>query len=181
MATATLKFLVVVALPRFPCLFAFCSPEIQAGGFALGVTEGQIEKMKATCAFLGAVFALLLSPASAQGKGFCPCPPATAGRQKRLRCIRAVRSENWFHCDAGRETSPVSTPQEDVISTEEGALEALWGLEDDGSLVLGMREVKLNATLPIAASHIVIAGAPGMTRVRCPPRGSAFVIRWARL
>ena len=133
--------------------------------------------MKATHAFLGAIFALLLPPASAQGKSIRPRPAAAAGRQKLLRCLRAVRSENWFHCGAGREMSPVSTPNEDAISPEEGALQALWGLEDGVTLVWGVQEVRLNATLPIAASHIVIAGAPGMTRVHCPPGSGAFAIR----
>ena len=83
---------------------------------------------------------------------------------------------NKFLCRTGQDASPVPASAHDVLASQESALEALWALEDGQTLRLGVPEVQLNATVVISASHIIIRGAPGMTRVGCPPAGNVFIV-----
>ena len=50
-------------------------------------------------------------------------------------------------------------------------------LEDGQSVSLEESVVVLTETLVVDASNVEIRGAPGMTKVKCPKKGGAFVVR----
>ena len=77
---------------------------------------------------------------------------------------------------AGRGTSVLNGQSELSFYSQRDISSAVGSLQPDETLQLEMKEVHLNSTLFVTASDIVIRGAHGMTTVRCPEEGGAFLI-----
>ena len=79
---------------------------------------------------------------------------------------------------AGRGASVLGGPNESsAVEQARDVPTAMRSLQSGQTLLLDETEVHLDSTLFIAASDIMIRGAAsGMTTVRCPAQGGAFVI-----
>ena len=78
-----------------------------------------------------------------------------------------------FLC-AGRGAGVSRVLQQSAADT--GVLQSVTGLRPGQTLQLEVDELRLDSTLTVAASDIVIRGRRGTTTVRCPATGGGFVM-----
>ena len=77
---------------------------------------------------------------------------------------------------AGRGSSALGRPNELSADEQMDVPLAVESLKPGETLQLEMEQIRLDSKLVIAASNIRIRGARGMTTLRCPAEGGAFVI-----
>ena len=78
---------------------------------------------------------------------------------------------------AGQGPNRGSRVNELVLTSEAEAQDALRSLQDGQTLSLQAAVVRLNATVTLTSSNIVIRASSDRTRIFCPSAGGAFVIK----